>query len=131
AKERELRVHRISQGSGMMLLTDDDVREMVALGQEHGIEVCLFTGPRAAWDVGVQATAPAGRVVAGRPRGAAQLPHGPPAGLARGPPGPSPPGPPPRPAGSWPAACAAPTSSPTGSRTSCGAASSGSAASWS
>jgi Peptidase family U32 len=42
AKERELRVRRISQGSGMMLLTDDDIREMVALGQEHGIEVCLF-----------------------------------------------------------------------------------------
>ena len=70
AKERELRVHRISQGSGMMLLTDDDIREMVALGQEHGVEVCLFVGPRAAWDVGVQATAAAGRVVAGDPRGA-------------------------------------------------------------
>src|SRR5687767_13493376 len=64
AAERELRVHRISQGSGMMLLTDDEIREMVALGREHAIEVCLFVGPRAAWDVGVQATAPAGRVVA-------------------------------------------------------------------
>jgi hypothetical protein len=76
AKERELRVHRISQGSGMMLLTDDEVEAMVALGQEHGIEVCLFTGPRAAWDVGVQATAPAGRVVAGSLRGADQLAYG-------------------------------------------------------
>jgi len=76
AKERELRVHRISQGSGMMLLTDDDVREMVTLGQEHGVEVCLFVGPRAAWDVGVQATATAGRVVAGSLRGADQLVYG-------------------------------------------------------
>jgi hypothetical protein len=76
AKERELRVHRISQGSGMMLLTDDDLREMVALGQEHGIEVCLFVGPRAAWDVGVQATAPSGRVAAGSLRGADQLVYG-------------------------------------------------------
>ena len=57
AKERELRVHRISQGSGMMLLTDDEIEAMVALGVEHGVEVCLFVGPRAAWDVGVQATA--------------------------------------------------------------------------
>ena len=62
AGQRELRVHRISQGSGMMLLTDDDIGEMVALGREQGIEVCLFVGPRAGWDIGVQATAPAGRV---------------------------------------------------------------------
>jgi hypothetical protein len=41
AKERELRVHRISQGSGMMLLTDDEIEAMVALGVEHGVEVCL------------------------------------------------------------------------------------------
>src|SRR5215211_5146977 len=76
AKERELRVHRISQGSGMMLLTDDEITGMVAIGREHGIEVCLFTGPRAAWDVGVQASAPAGRVVAGSLRGADQLAYG-------------------------------------------------------
>jgi hypothetical protein len=76
AKERELRVHRISQGSGMMLLTDDDLRDMVALGQEHAIEVCLFVGPRAAWDVGVQATAPSGRVAAASLRGADQLVYG-------------------------------------------------------
>ncbi len=76
AGERELRVHRISQGSGMMLLTDDEITEMVALGREHGVEVCLFVGPRAAWDVGVQATASAGRVVAGSLRGADQLAYG-------------------------------------------------------
>jgi hypothetical protein len=73
AGERRLRVHRISQGSGMLLLTDDEVRDMVALGRDHAVEVCLFTGPRAAWDIGVQATAPAGRVVAGSLRGADQL----------------------------------------------------------
>src|SRR4030095_440732 len=72
----------------MMLLTDDEIAGMVALGREHGIEVCLFTGPRAAWDVGVQANAPAGRGVAGSPaapparvvagslRGADQLAYG-------------------------------------------------------
>jgi Peptidase family U32 len=76
AAERDLRVHRISQGSGMLLLTDDEIREMVALGRERGIEVCLFVGPRAAWDVGVQVTAPSGRVVAGSLRGADQLAYG-------------------------------------------------------
>jgi Peptidase family U32 len=76
AKERELRIHRISQGSGMMLLTDGEVEAMVALGREQRIEVCLFVGPRAGWDVGVQATAPSGRVVAGSLRGADQLAYG-------------------------------------------------------
>jgi hypothetical protein len=76
AAERDLRVHRISQGSGMLLLTDDEIREMVALGRDRDIEVCLFVGPRAAWDVGVQVTAPSGRVVAGSLRGADQLAYG-------------------------------------------------------
>jgi hypothetical protein len=76
AGQRGLRVHRISQGSGMMLLTDDDIGEMVALGRERGVEVCLFVGPRAAWDVGVQATAPSGRVAAAVLRGTEQLVYG-------------------------------------------------------
>src|SRR5688500_5620790 len=47
AKEHEVGVHRISQGSGVMLQTDAEVTRMVATGREHGVEVCLFTGPRA------------------------------------------------------------------------------------
>src|SRR4029453_6731259 len=42
----------------------------------HSVEVCLFGGPRAAWAVGAQATAPAGRVAAGSLRGADQLAYG-------------------------------------------------------
>ena len=76
ATERDLRVHRVSQGSGMLLLTDDEIREMVALGRDRDVEVCLFVGPRAAWDVGIQVTAPSGRVVAGSLRGADQLAYG-------------------------------------------------------
>jgi Peptidase family U32 len=76
AGQRGLRVHRISQGSGMLLLTDDDIGEMVALGRDQGIEVCLFVGPRAGWDIGVQATAPSGRVAAASLRGADQLAYG-------------------------------------------------------
>jgi hypothetical protein len=45
-------IHRISQGSGIMLLTDAEIREMAKLGAEAGIEVSLFVGPRAAWDTG-------------------------------------------------------------------------------
>ncbi|MFI0449627.1 U32 family peptidase [Actinomadura sp. 6N118] len=76
AKEHEIRVHRISQGSGMMLLTDAEIKEMVALGREHKVEICLFVGPRAAWDVGIQVASSSGRVAAGTLRGADQLVYG-------------------------------------------------------
>ena len=52
-----LRVHRISQGSGVMLLSDTELDEMAALGREHDVEVALFLGPRGAWDAGGQALA--------------------------------------------------------------------------
>lgn len=50
-----LRVDRVSQGSGIMLLSDDELDELAALGREHDVEVCLFLGPRGAWDAGGQA----------------------------------------------------------------------------
>jgi hypothetical protein len=52
-----LRIHRVSQGSGIMLLSDAELDEMAALGHEHDVEVCLFLGPRGAWDAGGQALA--------------------------------------------------------------------------
>jgi Peptidase family U32 len=76
AAEHNLVVHRISQGSGIMLQTEDEIRQMVALGQKHAVEVCLFVGPRASWDVGVQAVSPAGRVMGASLRGADQLAFG-------------------------------------------------------
>ncbi len=76
AAEQRVPLHRVSQGSGIMLLTDDEIGQMLALGRQHDVEVCLFTGPRAAWDVGVQATTPSGRVVAASLRGADQLAYG-------------------------------------------------------
>lgn len=73
AKELDVPIHRISQGSGIMLLTNEEIGKMAQMGQEHGIEVSLFVGPRAGWDVGGQASATAGRTVAPRLRGADQL----------------------------------------------------------
>ncbi|HEX9245576.1 MAG TPA: U32 family peptidase [bacterium] len=66
-------IQRISQGSGIMLLTDEEITEMARLGRERGMEVSLFVGPRAAWDVGATAASSGGRVVAPRIRGADQL----------------------------------------------------------
>ncbi|AYY14071.1 hypothetical protein EF847_16560 [Actinobacteria bacterium YIM 96077] len=76
ADEHGIRVHRVSQGSGIMLLTDAEISRMVELGREHDIEVSLFTGPRAAWDVGAQVTSATGRVVGASLRGTDQLVYG-------------------------------------------------------
>jgi len=66
-------VHRISQGSGVMLQTDDEIREMARLAAGRAMEASLFARPHAGWDVGAMAVSPAGRVVASRLRGQDQL----------------------------------------------------------
>jgi hypothetical protein len=66
-------VHRVSQGSGVLLLTDGELDELAALAASRGIEVSLFVGPRAGWDTGAMAYSAAGRVVAPKVRGMDQL----------------------------------------------------------
>lgn len=73
AKQYRVPVHRVSQGSGIMLLTDEEIREMLRIGRGEGMEVSLFVGPRAAWDIGGQVASPAGRVLACSLRGMDQL----------------------------------------------------------
>lgn len=67
AERRAVPIRRVSQGSGVMMLTDEEIRELAELGAEHGVEVSLFLGPRGAWDAGGQslATAAAGGVARG------------------------------------------------------------------
>jgi hypothetical protein len=57
AADRGVPVRRVSQGSGVMMLTDHELDEMASLGAEHGVEVSLFLGPRGAWDTGGQSFA--------------------------------------------------------------------------
>jgi Peptidase family U32 len=66
-------IQRVSQGSGVMLLADDEIAEMAHLGRARGMEVSLFVGPRALWDTGATATSAAGRIIAPRIRGADQM----------------------------------------------------------
>ena len=69
AERYDLTIHRVSQGSGIWMLTDDEIREMCRLGAEAGIEVSLFVGPRAAWGTSAQVRASAGKNLAARLRG--------------------------------------------------------------
>jgi hypothetical protein len=68
-----LTIHRVSQGSGIMLLTDEEIKEMVKMTAERGMELSLFVGPRGSWDIGAQPFTSSGNVIGLRHEGADQL----------------------------------------------------------
>lgn len=68
-----IEIHRISQGSGIMLLTDDEINEMCELTSERGMELSLFVGPRGTWDISAQPFTSGGKAMGLRHEGADQL----------------------------------------------------------
>jgi hypothetical protein len=73
AERREVQLHRVSQGSGIMLLTDVEILEMCQMAREVGLELSLFVGPRASWETGATAGSSAGGVLGAQHRGQDQL----------------------------------------------------------
>lgn len=73
ADRRGVVVHRVSSGSGILLSTDAEITEMVLACAERGVELSLFVGPRASWDVGAQSWAPAGGAQGPRAEGVDQV----------------------------------------------------------
>jgi hypothetical protein len=73
ARRRGVLLHRVSQGSGIMLLTDAEILEMCAMAREAGLELSLFVGPRASWETGATAVSGAGKVLGAQHRGQDQL----------------------------------------------------------
>ncbi|MDP2952012.1 MAG: U32 family peptidase, partial [Chloroflexota bacterium] len=73
AQEHGVLIHRISQGSGVMLQTDEEIAEMAHLGREEKIEVSLFVGPRAPWDIVASPLTPAGKNIGVRAHGMEQV----------------------------------------------------------
>ncbi len=71
--EYGLVIHRVSQGSGIMLLTDHEIKEMCELTAERGMELSLFVGPRGTWDISAGPLTAAGKSQALRHEGADQL----------------------------------------------------------
>jgi hypothetical protein len=66
-------VSRVSQGSGVSLLTDTEIREMVKLASGQGVELSLFARPCAAWGTSAMARASAGAALAASAWGHEQL----------------------------------------------------------
>jgi hypothetical protein len=73
ADRLDVLVHRVSQGSGVFLHTDDELDEMARLASGAGVEVSLFARPNAGWDTSAMARAPAGAALAAAARGQEQV----------------------------------------------------------
>jgi len=73
ARTRQVPVHRVSQGSGIMLMAASEITEMLTIGRDANVEVNLFIGPRATFDIGAQVYSPAGKSLGLAARGATQL----------------------------------------------------------
>lgn len=76
AEVRGVPIHRVSQGSGGMLCTDDELAGFAQQGRDAGVEVSLFARPTAVWDTGAASSAPTSGGLASQARGAEQLVYG-------------------------------------------------------
>jgi Peptidase family U32 len=76
AERLDVRIHRVSQGSGVFLQSDEELDQLARTGAESGVEISLFARPNAAWDTSAMARAPAGAVVAPTSRGQEQVVYG-------------------------------------------------------
>ncbi|WP_426247642.1 hypothetical protein [Nocardioides sp. LHG3406-4] len=74
AHDLDVPVHRVSQGSGVMMLSDTEITAMVDQCAEERVELCLFLGPRGTWDIGAGTQSPSGGGGI-RARGSRQLWH--------------------------------------------------------
>lgn len=46
----EIAIHRVTQTKGIMLLTDEEIKDMVAMAKQWQVELVLSIGPRATYD---------------------------------------------------------------------------------
>ena len=65
----EVRVHRVTQTKGIMLLTDQEILEMTDMARDARIELFLSVGPRATYDTSASAKTPEGARIGYRLRG--------------------------------------------------------------
>lgn len=73
AKSRGVTVNRVSQGSGAMLHTEAELREMSRIASDAGLEISLFIGPREEWGISAMSRGPEGAALNGSIRGMRQL----------------------------------------------------------
>lgn len=64
-----VKVHRVTQTKGIMLLTDKEIEEMVDIALDGHLELFLSVGPRATYDTSASANTPEGARIGFRLRG--------------------------------------------------------------
>ena len=64
-----VKVHRVTQTKGIMLLTDSEIEEMVEIAMNERMELFLSVGPRATYDTSASANTPEGARIGYRLRG--------------------------------------------------------------
>lgn len=55
SKKYNVPIHRVSQGSGITMMPKGEILDMLKIGLDNRIEVCLFVTPRNSWDIGAVA----------------------------------------------------------------------------
>jgi len=68
-ENKDIKIHRATQTKGIMLLTDDEIEEMVSLAMSSKIDLFLSVGPRAVYDTSATAQSKEGSRIGYRLRG--------------------------------------------------------------
>lgn len=76
ADRQNLVIHRVTQTRGIMLLTDEEIAEMVDLAKDYGCELFLSVGPRATYDTSATVHTKEGSRIGYRLRGYDNLVYG-------------------------------------------------------
>ncbi len=71
--ENGMAIHRVTQTKGIMLLSDDDIQQMVALAHKWQVELILAIGPRATYDTSASVHTQEGQRMGYRLRGQEQI----------------------------------------------------------
>lgn len=72
-EKRRLLIHRVTQTKGVMMLTDNEISDMVGLAGENRVELVLAIGPRATTDTSASVNTPEGQRMGYRLRGQDQI----------------------------------------------------------
>ena len=68
-EDKDIRIHRVTQTKGIMLLTDSEIEEMVTLAKRSKIDLFLSVGPRAVYDTSATSRTKEGSRIGYRLRG--------------------------------------------------------------
>lgn len=71
--EKDIVIHRVTQTKGIMLLTDNEINEMVTLAKIGQVDLVLSIGPRATYDTSASVLTPEGQRMGLRLRGQEQV----------------------------------------------------------